>query len=131
MEKFCIDCGATVKGRSDKKFCDDQCRTNYNNKLKTENHKTIRFINSILNKNRRILEKLNPTGKVKMPLKKLLEEGYNLNFHTHIYNTQNGNKYFFCYEYGYLLIDEHHVLLVKKEESKLFNNTKFITIQEE
>src|SRR5690606_37031067 len=110
-------CGTPVKGRSDKKFCDDQCRTNYNNKLKIENHKTIRVINSILTKNRKILERLNPKGKVKITLKKLLEEGYNLTFHTHIYKTQNGSKYFFCYEYGYLFIDANHVLLVKREEA--------------
>jgi hypothetical protein len=131
MEKFCMDCGLLVKGRSDKKFCDDQCRTNYNNKLKTENHKNIRLINSILSRNRKTLEKLNPTGKVKISLKKLLEEGYNLTYHTHIYETQSGSKYFFCYEYGYLLIDTNQVLLVKREEFGLFNSAQQVSSKDE
>ena len=29
-EKRCLECGDVIKGRADKKFCDDQCRSNYN-----------------------------------------------------------------------------------------------------
>ena len=29
FNKICHYCGAELKGRSDKKFCDDYCRNNY------------------------------------------------------------------------------------------------------
>ena len=32
-ERYCLDCGAVLHGRADKKFCNDQCRNNYNNQL--------------------------------------------------------------------------------------------------
>ena len=30
------------------------------------------------------------------------------------YKTQNGNAYFFCYEYGYWLIDQGKVLIINR-----------------
>lgn len=115
MERLCLDCDNPIKGRADKKFCDDQCRSNYNNRLKSEQSPFVKRINQILARNRRILEKLNPDGKTKTSLKKLSEEGFNFGYHTHIYQTQNNNNYIFCYEYGYLKLDQDIVLLVKKE----------------
>lgn len=84
MERTCLDCGSILKGRADKKFCDDQCRSNFNNRLKSQNDTILKVINQILLRNRKILEKLNPTGKTKTELKKLLEAGYNITYHTHI-----------------------------------------------
>ena len=66
MERLCLDCGEAVKGRTDKKFCDDSCRNNYNNRLKSENGIVFNRINSILKKNRTLLSKFNPDGKVKI-----------------------------------------------------------------
>lgn len=31
IDKQCLFCGSELKGRSDKKFCNDFCRNNYNN----------------------------------------------------------------------------------------------------
>ncbi|MBL7762218.1 MAG: DUF2116 family Zn-ribbon domain-containing protein, partial [Chitinophagaceae bacterium] len=56
----CLNCGKPLKGRSDKKFCDDSCRNNYNNQLKSIVNNQMRNINNVLGKNRRILESLLP-----------------------------------------------------------------------
>lgn len=32
----CLNCDKTLKGRTDKKFCDDYCRNSYNNQLKPQ-----------------------------------------------------------------------------------------------
>jgi hypothetical protein len=53
----------SFKGRADKKFCDDYCRTNYNNQLKSCENNYVRNINNALGKNRRILEELLPGPK--------------------------------------------------------------------
>ncbi|MGM9477408.1 hypothetical protein ACS5PU_13290 [Pedobacter sp. GSP4] len=117
MDRLCLDCGNSVKGRADKKFCDDSCRNNYNNRLKIEDNLILKRINGILKKNRAILASLNPSGKAKVSRKKLIAAGFNFEYHTYTYKTQNGNAYIFCYEYGYLILDNERFLLVKREES--------------
>jgi len=117
MERLCLDCGSPIRGRADKKYCDDSCRSNYNNRLNTEDNLVIKRVNNILKKNRAILATLNPNGKTKVSGKKLVSAGFKFEFHTSSYKTQNGNTYTFCYEYGYLALNEDSYLLVKREES--------------
>lgn len=112
--KNCLECGEKVIGRSDKKFCNDQCRNAYNNKLEVGNKNLVRNINNSLKKNYKILCETNTTGKVKTPKNTLDEKGFNFNLFTSIYNTKTGNQYFYCYDQGYLLLDNDQVLLVKK-----------------
>ena len=113
--RLCLDCSEELKGRSDKKFCDDQCRSNFNNRQLSENTSFMRQVNSILKRNRRILEELNPDGKIKINRKKLMAKGFNFEYFTNIYQTQTGKNYFFCYESGYLPLEHDEVLLVRKE----------------
>ena len=77
--KTCASCGEIIKGRIDKKFCDDACRSNFNNRLNSDTSVLMKTINNVLRKNRRILESLIPIeeGKTKVTLKKLQEKGYN------------------------------------------------------
>ena len=62
--KTCLACGKPLKGRVDKKFCDDYCRNNYNNqqKAKGSHSNFVRNINNTLLKNRKILESILPEG---------------------------------------------------------------------
>ena len=117
-DKTCLLCSKVLKGRSDKKFCDDYCRAAYNNDLKSASNNFVRNVNNALGKNRRILESLlhhsGPT--IKTNRDKLLEQGFRFKYHTHLYSTKNGNTYFYCYEYGYLPLENNCVLIVKKKE---------------
>jgi hypothetical protein len=115
MERKCLDCGEILHGRIDKKFCSDACRNNYNNRLNSDSNNLVRNINNILRKNRRIIQQFNPTGKAKVHKDKLAAAGFNFNYHTHTYTTKTGNVYMFCYEYGYLLLEDGYVALVKNE----------------
>ena len=116
-EKKCLECDTVLHGRTDKKFCDDLCRNSYNNKLNSGSYNLIRNINNILKRNRRILEELNPGGKTKTVRKKLVAKGFDFEYHTRSYQTQNGKTYYFCYEYGYLQLDGEEFLLVKREDN--------------
>lgn len=114
-EKSCAECGSKITGRADKKFCSDQCRVAYNNRTRGEKTNYVRNVNNILNKNRRILEELNPTGKTKVSRNKLSLKGFDFGYHTDTYRTKDGSYYRYCYEQGYLELDSKTVLVVKKE----------------
>src|SRR5690349_19192918 len=85
IAKTCLTCYKPIRGRIDKKFCDDYCRSTYNNRINGEGAPYLRLINSTLKKNRRILEDLFPPTESAMKLHrtKLLESGYNFKYTTH------------------------------------------------
>lgn len=116
--KTCLTCGKSLKGRSDKKFCDDYCRNNYNNQIKAESNNHIRNINNALKKNRRILAELLPDAEemAKTTFEKLMQQGFQFKYITHTYTNKKGNTYFFCYEYGYLPLENNWYLLVRRRE---------------
>lgn len=115
-QKQCLSCGTKFKGRIDKKFCSDTCRVDYNNKLNADGTNYVRNVSNILRKNRRILIALNPTGKIKVPKSKLLEKGFDFNHFTSIYQTKDNGMYCYCFEQGYLAVDNNYYLLVVKKE---------------
>jgi transcriptional accessory protein Tex/SPT6 len=116
--KTCLTCGKSLKGRSDKKFCDDYCRNNYNNQIKAESNNHIRNINNALRKNRRILAELLPDAEemAKATYEKMMQQGFQFKYITHTYTNKKGNTYFFCYEYGYLPLENNWYLLVRRRE---------------
>lgn len=116
-KKECLECGKPVYGRRDKKFCDDQCRNAYNNRQNSESNNYVRNVHSLLRKNRRILQELNPEGKSKTTRSKMIEKGFDFTYHTSTYTTKAGATYYFCYEYGYLALENEIYVLVKKQES--------------
>lgn len=115
IPRTCMDCGEKLHGRTDKKFCDDQCRSHFNNLLKADERTPVKQINRILLTNRKILEKLNPSGKTRINKNRLEKAGFNFVYFTHLYETQKGNTYKFCYDLGYLLIENNWYLLVKAQ----------------
>ena len=117
--RLCLACGKPVKGRADKKFCDDYCRNTYNNEAKSEANTHIRHINQVLKKNRGILEELlGEQDMTKQPKTKLINKGFQFNYHTHQYANKKGNIYYFCYEYGFLPLEGEWYLIVKRKEGE-------------
>lgn len=118
--KNCLACGKPLKGRADKKFCDDYCRNNYNNqqKAKSSHSPYVRSINNTLLKNRKILESLKGDKEehVKVNREKLLSSGFSFKYITHIFKNKEGKTYSWCYEYGYLPLENDWFLIVKRKE---------------
>jgi hypothetical protein len=117
--KNCLTCGKPLKGRTDKKFCDDYCRNGYNNQLKATDNNYVRNINNALRKNRRILETLlsEKEEMVKTTKDKLLQKEFQFKYITHTYINKKGNTYFFCYEYGYLPLENDWFLIVRRRDN--------------
>ena len=118
--KTCLQCGKGLRGRADKKFCDDYCRNNYNNQLKGNSNNYVRNINNALGKNRRILKMLLPAGErmTKTTKDKLLHHGFSFTYITHKYTNKSGSTYYYCYDHGYLALDNERYLIVHWREEK-------------
>ncbi len=113
--RLCQTCGRPLRGRVDKKFCDDSCRNAYNNKIHSGHNDCVRQIHQLLKKNRQILARLLGQEKMlKISTQQLQEKGFHFHYQTHQYTTKKGSTYHFCYEYGLLLLDHNLYLLVKK-----------------
>ena len=116
----CLTCSKTLIGRADKKFCSDQCRNNFNNKLRYSSNNYIRNVNNALRKNRRILEEIIAAQidkeKITVPKVKLADMGFRFKYITHIYTNKKGSDYYFCYDYGYLHLESDWFLIVKRKE---------------
>jgi hypothetical protein len=118
-ERNCAECRKVINGRSDKKFCDDGCRNNYNNRRNSDTDEALRIINSILRKNRNIMRNLlSQEEKITVPEKTMKIMGFNFEYFTHLYETRAGTVYRFCYEYGYLQIDKGLYMLVKRQSKQ-------------
>lgn len=116
MEKQCLECGDALKGRVDKKFCNDGCRSAYNNRVNKDVKNLIRNTNNRLRKNYRILEALNPSDKTKTTKAKLVEAGFDFKYFTSIYTTKKGTTYYFVYNQGYLPLEGDYYALVKRND---------------
>jgi hypothetical protein len=114
-KKLCVNCSLPLAGRTDKKFCDDFCRSTYHSRFSSADTAYVKQINLRLKRNRKILMALNPEGKVKVNRKLMLDRGFDFQCFTGIYKTEKNTCYYFCYEMGYLLLEHDYVLLVKKK----------------
>lgn len=118
--RTCLACERALKGRSDKKFCNDYCRNNYNNVQKAKNNYSpaIRNINNALLKNRKVLGAVLAGGEetARADREKLLELGFRFKYITHTYTTKTGREYYYCYDYGYLPLDNDRFLIVRTKE---------------
>lgn len=116
MEKrACPECGELIKGRIDKKFCSDLCRNSFNNKINSDSNNFVRNINNTLRKNRRILEENLQGDTTKISKQKLIDKGFNFTYYTNQTTTKNNHTYIYCYEFGYLPLENNMILIVKKK----------------
>jgi hypothetical protein len=110
----CQNCGNPLRGRIDKKFCDIGCKNEHNNRLQRDERMAISQIDAILKRNRRLLKRClgGEQSKIVRAVE-LTNAGLRLDFYTHHYMNRDGDKYIFCYDYGYLILDGGNCLMVK------------------
>ncbi len=114
-KRFCQSCKQILQGRTDKKFCDDGCRNNFNNQQNSMLNKEVRCINRILKRNRAILLALLPVGKQQRIVRKenLLLEGFNFGYSTHQGVGPDGSSYQICYDVGLILQENSEYLILR------------------
>ena len=116
--KICLACDRPIKGRIDKKFCDDSCRNNYNNRLNSDSTPLIRTINNILRRNRRILfDILGGSEKpVLVEKERLIAKGFHFEFFTEQFTNDKEEVYYYCYDYGYRVLKGEKYMAVKNKK---------------
>jgi hypothetical protein len=102
--KNCLFCHDRIQGRTDKKFCNDYCRSAFNNQHAVSKLSSIRSITHILVKNRKVLEKWANKKRNPVKLQDVLSDGLNLTYCTQTVLQPVGNPHCFCYDYGYQLL---------------------------
>jgi hypothetical protein len=112
----CFFCGAPIRGRSDKKFCDPGCKNAFSNQIQRQERAEISQIDLILKQNRRILKQcLDSAAHKLVPRQELVRKGYRFEYHTHHYMNKRLEEYCFCYDYGYLEMGEGRLLVVRQK----------------
>jgi hypothetical protein len=119
INRYCHWCEKPLRGRSDKKFCDDTCRNGFNNHRNIGEYNLVRNINHALIRNRRILSRLiTAQEKVnRISRENLLAQGFQFKYCTHVLSNKNGEPYYFCYDYGYHPMPNDWFLVIRQSKN--------------
>lgn len=116
ITRNCHWCEKPIRGRSDKKFCDDTCRNSFNNHRTIGEYNLVRNINHALIRNRRILSRLVPQSEqvFRTSREMLLQQGFQFKYCTHMVSDQKGAPYYFCYDFGYHPLPNDWFLVIRQ-----------------
>jgi predicted nucleic acid-binding Zn ribbon protein len=129
-DKKCATCGNLLTGRTDKKYCSDQCRYIQNNKNKQDAEQPLLEINRQLRKNRSILKVLCPVGKATVRKEVMLAMGYDVTLFSSLFLTAKKQVYYLCYDYGFTPLNENGaekaLIVTKQEYMRVWDPWKFV-----
>ncbi|MBQ9584151.1 MAG: hypothetical protein IJR25_07510 [Bacteroidales bacterium] len=103
MGRRCRECDSPLAGRSDKKFCSDDCRTAWHNRRYRQELSAAAQLNRILRCNRRILASIYDAGESKVSLSDSRVSGYDSRFFTAAERLPLWRVRYYCYEFSYEL----------------------------
>lgn len=112
MKRSCPECGEAYIGRSDKKYCSDQCRNNSHNQRGRRVNNLVRRINRRLSINRRILKDLNPIGNNTVHREILEGKGFDFELYTKVELLDGGQELYYCYEQAYCFQSNTSIQLI-------------------
>ncbi len=131
---FCKECGKALHGRSDKLFCDADCRSSYHNRKrrakKTEKSKSKtsqteeedyfsdlgEALNS-LKRNHLLIKKQKKKGINYMPAKKFERMGFDFSVYSHLTSGMRGEAIYHCYDEAYRLNQDGDVVFMSQDEA--------------
>ena len=100
-KRACMACGTYLSGRTDKKFCDDSCRTIHHNRIRQQEETSKRKTDSILRQNRKILLRVvNQQSDARLDKRWLLSSGFRPDYLTRIASAPDGSTIRCYYEFG-------------------------------
>ena len=109
----CLECGSSIKyGRTDKKFCCDECKDRHHNSKARSGRMIKRRVLSILERNYEVLDDLVKSGIDAVWLSDLLTLGFNPYFATSFLRRQSKEEYT-CFDIHYIMTP-HRVSSISK-----------------
>ncbi len=94
----CLECGDNIDyGRSDKKFCSEQCKNNHNNKKARTSRLTKLKVLGALDKNYRILDSIIKLGFTSMDIMQIKQMGFDITYITSVRRIRNNDVYY-CFD---------------------------------
>ncbi len=104
-----------VARRLNQEFCSPSHHSHHNNSLARVRRNLVKGVNAILLKNRNILERLKQMGKEKILVEELIQQGFVMNYCSHLLINRELNKYIFmCYEFGIVEVETKKYNIVKQ-----------------
>lgn len=125
-DRKCLECHEQLRGRTDQKFCSDQCRSAFNNRQYTRSNEVIKAVNKILKKNYSILSRLISEGKTTTAKSDLLNKGYRFEYFTYSCFTRSSRINYYCYDQGYREQEDDKVILVRHRNRNLMHHRHLI-----
>ena len=119
--KYCLNCGDRMVGRSDKKFCSDECRTMFNNRKYRDIHREVARIDRILKKNYSIIDTLYKKGERRIAFTALFGMGFNFEYVTSMRESSDIDSSFVagCYNYSYVIGFDGVVSIQKRDATQV------------
>lgn len=117
--RSCPVCNGEIKGRSDKRYCSAACKSSFQYEKRGESEPFFFKVDRQLRLNRKILKRHNKSGYTTLRKDVLIAEGFYPKYFTHYWKNQKGQVYLFCYEFGFLEIDQSGIkkyLIVEWQE---------------
>ena len=108
-EPACENCSKPLFGRTDKRFCNDSCRNEFNRKKRTREqiaeYENLPEIFKIIRRNHAILktyqlEQAEPETMILVTRSELLGKGYHFKFFTSLHRDSTGGLWKYCFDYG-------------------------------
>lgn len=115
--RYCMNCRKIIVGRSDKKFCSDECRTMFNNRKYRERYCSVSRIDRILKRNYSIMDTLYKKGERKVSFSALFGMGFNFEYVTSMRESPDIYSSYVagCYNYSYIIGFDGIVSIRKRE----------------
>lgn len=102
----CLECGDKIRyGRTDKKFCCEECRTRHNNKMAKAGRAYRRKIMGCLTRNYAILEQLLKNGVRYADLMDLIAVGFAPDIVTGFHKNRFKSDEYCCFDIKYRMTD--------------------------
>jgi hypothetical protein len=98
--RSCQECGASLRGRLDKKFCCGDCRSSYHNRKYRDQINLMRTINNCLRRNRKILKEICDKRLSKVDRYELIQRGFQFGYCTHVKQDEKRPVHY-CYDVAY------------------------------
>ena len=115
----CLECGDKISyGRTDKKFCSDECRNRHHNTYHRSCRNYKRKVAAILDKNYEILENLVNSGVKAVWVSEIIAMGYNPAYVTS-YKKHGRRSMCHCYDICYIATDNRMTSIAKIQNLSL------------